>query len=219
MFFIGSILAQDKKANQNENQNSIESSNASSRSWAVKFTPTSLICGEINFSYEMMIADRSSLEFSAGPTISNIGIGGIEVRALKNDLVSLDTKIGYFFSAAYRFYPKKGLDPMSKIYVSPVLKFRNYRTLLLDDLGNVDGIVANNYQARLLFNFGVQLWASEHFLFDIYTGIGMGYRKVEVYNPTSAYDGSDWRHNWQESGGIEGLHLSLDIGVKIGFGK
>lgn len=216
LFLFGALNAQTNQEGMSKDDNSKEKTPVT---WAVKFTPTSLIVGELNFSYEMMIGAHSSLEFTAGPTISNIGIGGIEVRALKNDLVSLDTKIGYFVSAAYRYYPKKDNASMCLMYVSPVLKFRNYRTEMSDDLGNIDDIIANNYQGRLLFNFGVQLWPSRNFLFDIYTGVGLGYRKVEVYSPTSQYDGTAWRHEWQNSSGIEGVHLALDIGVKIGFGK
>lgn len=212
-------LGQDRKAAKEQRKACDSIYYSEGKEWAVKFTPTALIVGEVNLSFEKRIFNSSSVELSIGPTISNIGIGGIEVLALKSDVVSLDSKIGMFVSAGYRFYPNRSSASLKKVYFSPVLKFRSYRTLMQDDLENLEDIVSKNIQTKLLFNFGVQLWPSSNFLFDLYVGIGLGYRKVEVFSPSSEFDGTQWRHNWVNDHGIEGAHLNLDLGVKIGFGK
>ncbi|MDG1429870.1 MAG: DUF3575 domain-containing protein [Crocinitomicaceae bacterium] len=187
----------------------------------VKFSPLQIIVGEINLGFELQTSLKGSAEFSAGPTISNIGLGG------QSHLIdpwsgsqSETTGLGFFASAAYRYYPLDGTEALNRFYVSPVLKYRLYNFGLNDLANGLDPTKGNESQLNFLFNFGYQLWVSKSFSLDFFGGMGIGMQTVNssfseaIYNP----DTFDYDYRWRESS-ITRARYVFTMGLKVGIGS
>lgn len=189
----------------------------------VKFSPLQMVVGEINFGFERKIDEMSSVEFEFGPTLSNVGLtvndnhysdplGG-------GSLVEETSKIGFFGSVGYRFYPMDNSKVMNGFYVSPVLKYRLMNFGIQDYSENLEDTQGSENHMYFTFNFGVQRWLSQHFSLDMFGGIGLGYESHVGYNTATSYDGNTgvYYYYWDKNA-YDGVRLVLTGGVKIGIG-
>ena len=188
---------------------------------AVKFTPTQLIFGELNFAFEHRITPHSSLELSAGPTISELG--GVQLITSTNNnnvYAERQSDIGYFVSLGYRFYPLNYAGAPRGLYISPEIKYRVYNILYIDNNVNpLSDKKGTTSQAMFRFNVGYQFWPGKKFALDVFTGIGLGKvnQSVPIINYIYNSDGSSTPY-W-DTQNVSRASVNATIGVKIGIGK
>lgn len=184
-----------------------------------KFAPLNMIAGEIAFGYERQVSMKGSVDFELGPTFSNIGIG---LSSHYIDQGSAQTftnsRMGFVFSAAYRYYPLDETEALNRFYVSPVLRYKLTSTGYSTNYPGIGNEVGNFSKLNFYFNFGYQVWASETFSIDFYTGLGIGSHRNEKfqlmadYNPdTQMYD-YNWRSEVQ-SGAVYVFNMGLKVGI------
>ncbi len=187
-----------------------------------KFSPLQMIVGEINFGYERKIDEISSVEFEFGPTLSNIGLTVNDNHYYDPwgaSQIGETSKIGFFGSVGYRFYPMDNSKVMNGFYVSPVLKYRLMNFGIQDYSENLEDTQGSENHMYFTFNFGVQRWLSQHFSLDMFGGIGLGYESHVGYNTATSYDGNTgvYYYYWDKNA-YDGVRLVLTGGVKIGIG-
>ena len=188
-------------------------------SWAIKYSPTQILAGEINLSLELKVEERTSLEFEIGPTISNIG----EMRftnLIDPTYVESNSGIGMLLSAAVRYYPMDEYKVMNRFYVSPKLRYRSYNTIyesMTYDLNDQRGTMN---QFGFIFNVGVQTWLSQSFAVDYFIGMGIGYKNERTYTVSETYDGNTntFNANWV-SDYKSGANYIVHMGIKLGIGN
>lgn len=186
--------------------------------FAVKFTPTQLIMGELNLGAEFKIDRKSSLDIELGPTISYTGIGGRTEMDFEDDDNGLikEGGIGYFGALGFRYYPFDKTQALTRLYVQPQFKYRVYNSTISEETGLWSSVQSENTQYKVFFNVGWMLWASKSFGFDFYLGAGMGYRSVDRYSPTITY-GNSISYDWIETE-YNKTQLLLNFGIKMGIG-
>lgn len=185
----------------------------------VKFTPTKIFRGGIIFGYEHGVGDRSSLEISAGPTVSNVspfGSQGHGLFDLQDGLSnSTGSSVGFHVAAGFRYYPVEEKWVMNGFYVSPEISFTQYNYLFKSQFDPSIEETGNKQETAFGFLFGSQQWLSKSFGIDMYCGMGL--KSVSTKTYFSDYDyvtetptwitRSDSRASWY-----------LTMGVKIGIG-
>lgn len=201
------------------------------KNYAIKFTPTQLMAGELNFSYEQRVAKRISLELEVGPTISQFGInfgnqriwqgelGVWDFRSLGSDA---DANVGFHVSLAPRFYPVSDEYSMKGFYLSPLLKYRKYNYTIQDPTSNLEITdKASIDQMVFRFNMGIQFWPrNSNFVLDMYFGVGLGTFSINGKYVHSHYDPVDYEYKtewipYRDSG----VRFNIATGLRLGFGK
>lgn len=189
--------------------------------FAVKFSPTQLIFGELHFAFEHRIAPHSSFEISAGPTISEIGGTFIitDSEIISNNPGSRESDLGYFVGIAYRFYPLNYAEAPRGLYISPEIKYRVYNTVYKDVNGfNLSDKRGSTTQAMFRFNIGYQFWPGKKFALDVFTGIGIGTVNQEKYFSTTTYNSNGtYSGNWVTQNSNR-ASANATFGIKIGIG-
>ncbi len=186
---------------------------------AIKFTPTQLIVGEINFSYEKAIGQRSSFEIEAGPTLSRVGIFRLDFNDNNSGALTRKSDLGGFVGLGFRFYPLMKRYNMNGLYISPMFKYRHYNTAISDSAG----VLANTKDTRtnfsFTFNVGYQLWASQYLTFDFYAGCGLNYTTTKENSISYFYDGNTnlYTSQWDVKRD-QGVLFVARLGIKIGIG-
>jgi hypothetical protein len=185
---------------------------------AIKFSPTQMIMGEINFSWERQLSQKSSIELSAGPTISNIGFG-IQSHLFDPYGGSIETSgVGLFGEVGIRYYPLDETEALNRFYVSPILKFRQFN-FGLDDISDVlastDG---SDVQLNFLFNFGYQLWASKSFAVDFFGGMGIGMRTINSAYVEAIWANNQYEYQWIRTRNSNARYV-FSAGIKVGIGQ
>lgn len=188
----------------------------------LKFSPLQMVVGEINFGYERKIDEMSSVEFEFGPTLSNVGL-----RVQDNHFTDPfgtstqeTSKIGFFGSVGYRFYPLDNSKVFNGFYVSPVFKYRLINFGVQDFSENLKDTKGNENHAYFTFNFGFQRWLSDNFSLDFFGGIGLGYEAISTYNVAVGYDGNSqlYTYYWDKNV-YSGVRFLVTGGIKIGIGR
>lgn len=182
-----------------------------------KFSPLQMIVGELNFGFEAQTSKKTSVEVELGPTLSQVGFAGIKFED-SGENVSESSDLGVFGSFGFRYYPLDKTEALNRIYISPVLKFRLYNSKLRELSGNLSDIRETNMQAKFLFNFGYQLWASKSFAFDFFIGTGFGYRQITSYKAIVVYENFENNYVWDRTVS-ESPQFVMNLGVKIGLGR
>jgi hypothetical protein len=205
---------------------------ATSRNFAIKFSPTQIMAGELNFSYEQRIGRIISLELEVGPTISQFGMNfgnqklwrgsGGSLSLWNFDAIDIAARsaVGFHISVAPRFYPASDDNLMKGLYLSPVFKFRQYNYVNEDENGVLDDAKSNINQAIFRFNFGLQFWPrGGKFSIDMFFGIGLGTFNVKGQQIISEYNSTtmDYDTRW-DTYRDNGVRLNAATGIKFGFG-
>jgi hypothetical protein len=172
---------------------------------AIKFDPLRMTTGEIGFSWERRIEDKTSLEFELGPTISGIGMNRFYFNS------ETQSKFGVLLSAAVRYYPIEGAWAMNKLYVSPKIRYRRFNSLAQSSTYNLSDEKGFSNEWAFSFNVGYQTWLSDNFAFDFYAGLGIGSFAGRNAFINSVYDGNtgQYVYNWQ----IENYSYAKLMGV------
>ncbi len=185
----------------------------------IKFTPTKIFSGMIEFGVEQAIGDRTSVELNLGPTISNIspfgnghGIVG-DINGLYN---TTGSQLGFHINGGIRFYPIEDKYVMNGFYVSPILDFR-YFNYQFQDFYNPNGPAFDGFRQEMSFGFlfGAQSWVSKYFGLDTY--MGMGIKSVDVKQAFNQYDPWGGTGVWQEQRTTDARWF-VTAGIKIGIG-
>lgn len=200
------------------------------RKFALKFSPTQLVAGEFNFSYEQRLAKIISLELEIGPTISQFGLNMGNQKLWQGDLgfgnydpidADAEASIGFHVSLAPRFYPAATDDtPMKGLYLSPVFKYRQYNYINEDPMEVLDNAKSSLSQMIFRFNMGLQFWPGDgNFSLDMFFGVGLGTfdikgQRINTYDPGSGV----WMTRW-ETYRDNGIRFNVATGIKFGFGK
>lgn len=196
------------------------------KNFVLKFAPTQLVAGEFNFSYEQRIARIFSLELEVGPTISQFGLNFGNQRLWRGDIWSFnpinsdaDAGIGFHASLAPRFYPLSGDNELKGLYLSPVLKYRQYNYLVQDINGVLDDTKASLSQLIFRFNMGFQFWPGDgNFSIDMYFGVGLGTFDInDKYVDNYVDDQGNVQSSWVATSNT-GVRLNAATGIKFGFG-
>lgn len=188
----------------------------------IKFTPTQLLAGEINFSFEKQIGKQTSFEISAGPTISNVavgdGYGNHYIEPIYGSYALEKSGLGFFTEVGYRFYPLDGTEALNRFYLSPVMKFKLMNFGLEDAAGQLPNRDGSDMRLNFAMNVGYQVWLSKSFAMDFYAGLGIGYQKEETYYPTYTYVGPDYISAWTDNSYTQARYV-FNFGVKVGIGQ
>lgn len=186
-----------------------------------KFDAMRLIIGDIALSYERVIGQKTSLEFEAGPTLSNLGLNRLNFH---NDGSLNGTKnsgLGGFGSIAIRFYPLDGRPALNQFYVSPKYKYRQYNEMISPNQGSALAERAGYSKQNIFsFNFGIQQWVAKQFALDYYVGIGIGHSVDRYSTANSYYDSAtmEWKEEWIDQSS-KTANVVLSIGIKCGIGN
>lgn len=186
----------------------------------VKFCPTQMLVGEINFSYERQLSKQTSVEFGLGPTISNIAAGNVSGHYIDpwgGGYAYQTSGMGFFAEAGYRFYPLDETEALNRFYLGPVLKYRLKNFGLNDGAGQLSSMRGSDSQFSFALNFGYQLWMSKSFSMDFFTGLGIGYQEITSYYPEQIYVDPNWTYQWKDNS-RSGARYVFNFGFKVGIG-
>jgi hypothetical protein len=187
----------------------------------IKFSPLSMMVGEINFGYERQLSIKGSIDLQFGPTISEIGFGNVDNHQFNQIGVSSrhNSGLGFLIGAGYRYYPLDETEALNRLYVSPVLKYRLYNYSIDELSGVLDPLDGSDQQLNFYFNFGYQLWVSNSFSLDFYTGMGIGYQEI-----FDGYATTIWNDQMQQNENVwitersTGARYVFNMGLKVGIG-
>ena len=181
-----------------------------------KFDPIRMAIGEINFAYERVVGQQTSIEFELGPTVSNLGGNRVFTDNMGGAPVTRYSEIGCFGSFAFKFYPLDGRPALNQLYVSPKFKYRRYNeTVESTTIGSNKGY---SNESIFTFNFGYQQWLAQRFSFDYYIGFGLkSERGVERYATTEIV-GGEWSEVWRDQT-LRSTRFVATIGIKVGIGN
>ena len=186
-----------------------------------KFDAMRLIIGDIALSYERVIGQKTSLEFEAGPTLSNLGLNRLAFHDDGSLNGAKSTGLGGFGSLAIRFYPLDGRPALNQFYISPKYKYRQYNELIASNQGSALADRAGYSKQHIFtFNFGIQQWVAKQFALDYYVGIGIGHSNDRYSTANSYYDEvkMDWAEEWVDQSS-KTANVVLSIGIKCGIGN
>lgn len=157
--------------------------------YAIKYSPTQLIMGELHFAYEQRIIPQSSIEVALGPTISEIGVPTILFDNLILGGAARESGLGFFGSLSYRYYPISGLATAPRgLYIAPEIKYRLYNTTYVDPGYNLGDKSGKTNQLMFKFHTGYQFWPGSKFSIDVFTAVGVGTTSVTSYSVYQPYD-------------------------------
>lgn len=183
-----------------------------------KFDPFRMMIGEINFAYERVIDQQSSIEIELGPTISNLGSARFGFGN-NGSQYTVTSAVGVFSSVAFKFYPLDGRPALNQFYVSPKFKYRRYNEWSVPgDLSLLDDKKGFSNESIFTFNFGYQQWLASRFSLDYYFGIGISSRNVTRYELTTEYMEPNWIEKWTPNSYRDSRFVAT-IGIKVGIGK
>ena len=186
-----------------------------------KFTPTQMLAGEINFSFEKQLSKQTSFEIGAGPTISNIAFGNVNGHFIDpwgGGYAYQTSGLGFFAEAGYRYYPLDETEALNRLYLSPTLKFKLTNFGLNDASGVLSPTKGSDMRLNFAFNVGYQLWLSKSFAMDFFTGLGIGYQQLTTFQPEQVFVDPNWVSQWTDRS-RSGARYVFNFGVKVGIGK
>ncbi len=185
----------------------------------IKFSPTRMFRGIVEFGFEQNLGDRVSVDVGFGPTISNVspfnnghGIFG-DLNGYYN---TSGSQIGIHSVVGLRFYPMEDKWVMNGFYVSPTFGFQQFN-YQYTDFYNPNGSTANGFRRETSFgfNFGTQNWLSKYFGLDMF--MGMGIKGLDIKSFYNAYDPWGNAGAWQEVR-EKNARWFLTAGVKVSVG-
>ena len=157
--------------------------------YAIKYSPTQLIMGELHFAYEQRVLPQASIEVTLGPTISEIGLPVLFFDNLTIGNTSRESGLGFFGSLSYRYYPISGLATAPRgMYIAPEIKYRLYNTTYVDPGYNIGDKSAKTTQLMFKFHTGYQFWLGSKFSIDVFTAVGIGTTSRTSLSVGQTYD-------------------------------
>lgn len=184
----------------------------------VKFDLLNQLRGEMKFSYEHVIGDKSSFEVTLGPNVSNLYNG-----RFSSQYGGERSKLGVSAELGFKYYPLRDLAALNQFYVMPAIGVKHFNTEYvpgtLNNVGSTEPY--NGFTSRLYytFNVGYQHWVSETFSIDYFVGLGLANVTEDFANTTYNYDPNtgmstiDWepmRYSFPT--------VQVNAGIKFGIG-
>lgn len=189
--------------------------------FAIKYSPTQLISGELHFGYEQRILPQSSIELTLGPTISEIGLPVLLFNNLIIGNASRESGLGFFAGLSYRYYPLSGYATAPRgLYIAPEIKYRLYNTKYVDNMYNLGDKTGGTTQFMFKFHTGYQFWLGSKFSLDVFTAVGVGTTSLRSYSADYPYDPVSGNFGTPEWRGYSRSRVSFvgSFGFKIGIG-
>ena len=191
---------------------------------ALKFNPLQLFRGEIGFTMEQALKDRTSLSLSFGPTISNLNpipsghvfpTGGISVQPQ----LYTESALGMMSALSFRYYPMENDAALNGFFIEPAFKYRKYNENLTDQQEILSDRKGYTSQYRFAFNMGAQRWYSNSFSLEFFLGAGIGYEKDQTSAVFGEYDFETGQVNyfWVDSQ-TKNATWFISGGINIGIG-
>jgi hypothetical protein len=195
-----------------------------------KYVPTQVAVGEFNLAIEQQVAKRSSLELDFGLTAAEIDIfnaglnehrlGTIDFQFQKK-VYSGETlpRIGFMGALGFRYYPIPSDRNLHRLYISPIVKFKQYAYQfepMAEQNGDIvfDNIDGTDARLNLSFNFGYQLHISS-FIMDFFLGAGIGYRKYDEH--VAVEDWATGVSDYYYVSSVKEMFIPIgQLGVKVG---
>lgn len=137
----------------------------------IKFDLLNQLRGELKFSYEHVIGDKSSLEITAGPNVSNLFGARFNIQG-----GNIESQLGFSGELGYKYYPLRELSALNQFYIMPAIGVKHFNTRYLGDAFVAPNIEPyQGYKNRLYytFNVGYQHWVSKTFSVDYFIGMGI----------------------------------------------
>lgn len=190
--------------------------------FAIKYSPTQLIMGELHFAYEQRVARQSSIEIGLGPTVSEIGLTPVIFENMFGSYMGWgkESGLGFFGSLAFRYYPISGLATAPRgLYIGPELKYRLYNTKYVDQMYGLGERVGATTQLSFKFYTGFQFWLGNKFSMDVFTAVGVGNTSLTshygnvVYNQDTGMNEYFWDSNTRSR-----VFFTGAFGFKFGIG-
>lgn len=207
-------IMQDNKKDRKINSNrTVEHINV------VKYDPLQSIVGEVKFSFEHVISDKTSFEIGLGPTLD-----GITSIRFFDDFGSFNQegRIGYVAELGYRFYPLDDNPALNRLYISPVAGYKLYNSNLNPDQNfypNLSDKTSQSHRGYFTFNIGIQSWLAKQFSVDYYAGFGLAmllndnFFIDENFDPNTGNLDYKWENNISRNNVFQ-----FKLGVKFGIG-
>ena len=189
--------------------------------FAIKYSPTQLISGELHFGYEQRVLPQSSIEATLGPTISEIGLPILLFDNLIIGNASRESGLGFFAGLSYRYYPLSGYATAPRgLYIAPEIKYRLYNTKYVDNQYALGERTGGTTQLMFKFHTGYQFWLGSKFSIDVYTAVGVGTTSLKSYSTNQPYDpisGNFGAPEWSEYSRSR-VSFVGSFGFKVGIG-
>lgn len=185
--------------------------------YAIKYSPTQLVMGELHFAYEQRIMPQASIEVTLGPTISEIGLPTFLFENLISPYAApRESGLGFFGSLLYRYYPISGLATAPRgLYIAPELKYRVYNSTYVDNIGTLGQKTGAATQFMFKFHTGYQFWFGSKFSLDVFTAVGVGTTSLTTH---SNYDYTGMPVNAWTSNTRSKVSFVGSFGFKFGVG-
>ncbi len=185
----------------------------------LKFAPTRVFRGIVEFGVERMLGHRVSVDLGIGPTISNVspfnnGHGIFD--GMNGYYNTTGSQIGFHTTLGLRYYPMEDRSVMNGFYVSPTLGFRQFNYEYAD-FYNSNANTADGFRRETSFgfNFGSQNWLSKYFGLDMF--LGMGIKGLDIKSFYNVYDQWGNPGAWQENR-EQSARWFLTAGVRVCLG-
>lgn len=186
----------------------------------IKFTPTKIFRGIVELGVEQTIGDRSSIEVSLGPTVSNVSPFGTNGHGIFDYQYGLGNStgslMGFHTSIGYRFYPVEEKWALNGFYVSPIISFTRHNYNFEDIYsGTLPDERGHRQETGFGFLFGSQNWLSQFFGIDMYLGAGL--KSINYLSYFSSYDNITQKSIWVKDAQNRASWF-LTAGIKVGIG-
>lgn len=195
--------------------------------YLIKFSPAQMGLGELNFSFEHRIADKSSVELSLGPTLSELGRNSIiqeDYELYPGNYYSsnsTESGFGFFGALAYRFYALSYANAPRGLYVAPNIKYRVYNSKNSDYSNVLEDRKSSNSEFMFRINFGYQFWLTDNFAIDLFSGIGVSLEKSSknyIYSSYDEFGNQTIDDHWTTETNSQ-PQITGTFGFKVGIGK
>jgi len=201
------------------------SSKDNSYKWAVKTDVFGIIAGEFPIIAEYRIADKFSVEGSAGITygfypndfsITSSDEGGSNYEG--------KAALGSAFRAAIKYYPSSDYDAIEGwsfgIQLFSKTTNRDYDVTSGDGSILLDGKKDSKTKTGASLIIGKQIFQDSNITFESFIGIGFANRTREYYNVESVYDNNTGNSvNTLKSYETKDAVPNIQFGFRIGFGN
>jgi len=184
----------------------------------LKYDPLQTITGEVKFSFERVLSQKTSLEVSLGPTLDGLS----SFRAFNGFSFVSEGRLGMVAELGYRFYPLDDTPALNRLYVSPVVGWKIYNSRFNPDDNFYPGLESEDFNRQrgfFTFNIGMQSWLAKSFSIDYYAGFGLAMLREnnffisEIYNPeTEIFETSLVKNSFNSN------VFQFKLGVKVGIG-
>lgn len=148
--------------------------------------------GEVPITFEHAFNSKISYEVTAGLTYSKVVLGAADPNFNGGYVVSPNEhKLGFVLQAALRFYPLNRQQAPKGFFISPEIKFRQYRSeyRIWDHVDySYSHVIRPFNQLIFRFNVGYQFLIGNAVAMDLFGGIGLNNRWGRLPHEGSVQD-------------------------------